>query len=495
MQRFTRVDSLASLCLVLALGACAPEASSPLPSHPVVLPSETPLPSTAPEPLQLKREAQGPYIEGAVEHFQLVLPEAGVDSILWSASAGQLTSQQEHATWTLPASGPATLTVTVVTKSGQQLSQASSFLVAQATRAQPENLSSVVSLATPMQVDASSDDTGYTCDLAFDATGKGHLVYINSTHPSLWYATWTGSTWTTELVDGMGFNTGGKVYYPISFVLDSANNPHIAYILEDRGVWYATRSGTTWIRERVDSASTFPLLDGYRSVVSIALDPSQGNRPTITYAYYGLLPAEGGIYDYRTVVAYRTGAGAWTVGPVKFPTASFTDSQFMAGDILFNPSGTLFVPFASGYLAHMGAWKAGSPAQSFTMGQQDLFNTNGFDPEASLSWAGTNRMLVRAPRGILDVTLNAIVANSTYTLSSIESSVTPQGDMLFTGGKPYVIHAHGYNLELVTPDARGFWTYAQLGSMSNFRRMGMALRPTTGQIHLCYALNGHVTFQ
>ncbi|WP_224362309.1 hypothetical protein [Hyalangium versicolor] len=471
------------LCVPLMLTACG-EPESP-PSSPAPVPVEDlPLPPAA-RSFSLQRENQGPFMERTVERFHALSSRSDVKSVLWSASGGQLETQGLQATWTLPRAGTASLTLTAETQSGEQLTETFQFRVSAEASSQSEGNLANVPLA-PVAVDTSSDSTGNVCDLAFDSTGNGHLIYFNGTHPSIWYGTWNGSTWTTQLVDGMGFNTGGIVQTPMALTLDAAGKPHIVYRLNGRGVWYATLSGSTWIRERVDSAALPPY--GSSGRVSIALDPSQGNRPTIAYTFYGL---DAGYNRERTVVAYRAGVNSWTAATVPFPVPNSSYDQTLRGEIAFDPTGTLYIPFAN---SAIGTWKPATTPTSF----QFLTNTASElyeDYNASLVRTAAGHLLLRTGSVIVDITPGTTQPVTAFYASDTEAFEAPVGDLVVVGGKPHEIHLHGTSLEQTTPNANNYWTYTSLGTATQSSRIASAQRPTTGVVHYCFQSGSTVTFQ
>ncbi|WP_224248908.1 hypothetical protein [Hyalangium gracile] len=470
------------LCTALVLVGCA-EPTSVVPSHPAI-PSSGNLPLPTARSFSLERENQGPYLERTVERFRAVSSRPDVKSVLWSASGGMLETQGMEATWTLPRAGTATLTLTAETDSGEQLTETFQYRVsAEASSQSTEPQAANVAFA-PVAVDTSDDETGDVCDLAFDAAGIGHLIYHNETHPSLWYGTWNGSAWTTQMVDGMGFNTGGIVMNTMAMVLDTAGKPHIAYRMSGKGVWYATLSGNTWIRERVDTPS-LPPHSNYR--VSIALDPSQGNRPTIAYSWRGYL-SSAGTTTTRTVMAYRTGANAWTATMLEFPHNYAYEEQNVRGEMVFEPNGTLYIPF--GYAA-IGTWKANAAPASYVFFSGTLYES---DQEA-LVRTGTGRLLLRAGSTLLDITVGTTTPVASFIVSDIEGVQAPVGDLVFAGGKPQEIHLHGSSLELVAPNANNYWTYTDVGTATTNRRVALAQRPTTGALHYCFQSGSKVMFQ
>lgn len=473
---------LPGVCL-LVLVACAEERPSPLPEQ---LPEEAAegLPrAAAPRVIQLERENQGPYLERTVERFRAVSSSAEVKSVLWSASGGKLETQGLQATWTLPRAGDASLTLTAETQDGAQLTETYQFRVSAEVASLPEGASSNVPLA-PVTVDTSSDSTGYRCELAFDPAGNGHIIYERYPHDSIWYGFWNGTTWATQQVDGMGYNTGGIYDGRLALAVDPTGKPHIVYTLSGRGVWYATLSGTTWIRERIDTAA-LPYYAGLG--IGIALDPSQGNRPTVAYTYYGPIPSGGS--DYRTILAYRTGASAWTTAMLTFTTTSSTTDQDFHGEMLFDSTGTLYMPVGD---FSLGTWKAPS-----TVAVLEFTNGSGLytDKHISLARTSAGHLLMRWDSVLLDVTIGTPLSSSTFRLSFIEPSGTPVGDLIFASGKPQEVHLHGSSLEFVTPNAENYWTYTDLGTADSSGRISLAQRPTTGVVHYCYQSGSKVTFQ
>ncbi|RJS23139.1 hypothetical protein DRW03_12505 [Corallococcus sp. H22C18031201] len=78
------------------------------------------------------------------------------------------------------------------------------------------------------------------------------------------------------------------------------------------------------------------------------------------------------------------------------------------------------------------------------------------------------------------------------------------GDLVFTDGKPTIAFNHHGSVELITPDANNYWTYTALTTKNGIRAsllsmnrppISMAVRPTTGQRHVCYPNNDNIMFQ
>jgi hypothetical protein len=155
--------------------------------------------------------------------------------------------------------------------------------------------------------------------IAIDSEGRPQIAYANvkDETSSLRYATWNGTAWKTEVLEG---KSGRFPTYSVSMVLDKNDNPHIVYTdVERRLVKYATRRDGDWQLETVDSVPgpAYPDRNG------ITLD-SQGN-PYISY------------YDEKfgtLKVAFRVN-GKWFAETVDRDLAGFTSSLAIAGDNLW----------------------------------------------------------------------------------------------------------------------------------------------------------------
>src|SRR4030095_2600177 len=108
--------------------------------------------------------------------------------------------------------------------------------------------------------------------IAVDAGGNPHIVYAPELAGlPMRYARWDGAMWQKEDIV-----LRGGILSP-SLVLDTADKPHVAYIVDSGGeVDYASRSLSTWSVETVDIVSPNQTL-----ATSLALDST--GRPHLAY--------------------------------------------------------------------------------------------------------------------------------------------------------------------------------------------------------------------
>ena len=122
-------------------------------------------------------------------------------------------------------------------------------------------------------IDSLSDECQST-SLALSGEGVPHISY--NAGNEVRYTYWTGSQWHIETVDACD---SGSFGWGTSIALDSEDQPHIAYCLVDEDyLMYASRSGTDWQYELVD---TLPDYYFYRGDPDLVLDTL--DRPHIAY--------------------------------------------------------------------------------------------------------------------------------------------------------------------------------------------------------------------
>jgi hypothetical protein len=410
-------------------------------------------------------DGSGPYQSGQTERFRVQHALASPAQVTWTASAGTITSDGDVATWRLPDQDEATLHLEVA--GGGSLAKADYAFRLARTRAGPGGV-----------IDTAPDSVSDSCVLRF-AGATPHIAYFKRVHPSLWHAVWNGSAWVTEQVDGMGFNVGGQVDDNYDMTLDAAGNPHFAYVLSNSSeIWWASKSGGTWTRQKVDA-----FMGG---VVGIALDPSQASRPTIAYT----APASTGS-GYQVKVGYRA-SGSWTTALTTFPTEGSSTypyyGRYFAGGFAFDSTGKAFLSYGDDYYndISLGTWTAAGAQTGQSVSPRASGQTYSGWPVALDS---ANRPLLLSQRALFQVTPGGSSAPSSYEAGYVAAKA-----MTYYGGKPTIALVHGSHLEMVTPDANGYWTYTQLGSSDSSVSVSAAT-DGSGVAHACWPNSSQIQYQ
>ncbi len=309
----------------------------------------------------------------------------------------------------------------------------------------------------PVVADMSDEGASAACGVQAVGTTL-HVAWFTSKHPTLWYATWSNGMLNREVVDTLGFNVGGRIGPGVQLVLDSSNTPHIVY-MRDNQVWYATKSGSTWTRERVDSAS-LPSNDAAEARIAI---PSSG-AVGIAYEIY--------VSGYsRVVVARRGTGGAWTQTMLTAPIGTMYESS-LKGDITFNSAGVMLLPLVmygstlGNYQSYLTAWN-GTSSELFVLGG----SLPGLTEASSFAWGGGSRLYLLGGSGLFDITLGTPLSASSARMSYLEISSTSQHAVAATtSGEPRIVVNHGSTLESVWPmGTPGFWDRFDLGATDSGR--------------------------
>ena len=449
--------------------------------------------STSSQVQGLRRAGDGPFIKGSDETLTAAYDAAHVRKLEWSASAGALFARNAQVKWTLPQTDFAELTLTLTLDDGTQVVTPFGFsLVEPRENSHAVKSASEALLAAPMPVldGGVVEISGGACELEYDTTGANlSLAFTSATHPAIYFGKWNGSAWALEVMDTLGFNTGGRIgVSQVHLKVDASGNPHIVYV-RDSQVWYATKSGTTWTRERVDAVTT-PAYDAENRALAIGLNSS--GRPSVLY---------GTNSTERVVFATRTATNTWTQTTLSFPVGTVYAS-LGRGDLLFDGAGVAYFPVfvngsaTNGYIAALASWN-GTAVELRQMTLSGVPGPGWDLAVVSAAWAGsTGRMVLRTAGGVYDVTLASPLANSTWTWSAVEQTGAGVGDLAWNG-RPVVLHHHnGGSMELVTPATTGasFWTWTQMGTSTGVSA-SVAVHPSTGVPSICYQSSGRVMFQ
>jgi len=289
----------------------------------------------------------------------------------------------------------------------------------------------------PKLVQDSDETLGVMCSLEITASGPA-IAYMSLKHPALWYTWLEGTTWRAEQVDGLGYHVGGTMGDHLALVVDAEGKPHLAYSMNETEIWYATRTATGWVRELVGNDAVSGAQTG------IALDPANGDRPTVAYTNAS-----------RSVLAYRTGPGAWTPSLVTFGQPATVTQRYLGG-LSFDAGGAATLAVSSREQSGstsilLGTWRAPSTTTGATV-------TEGAQGRAFVVAGATPYVLTSA--GLYSDSGASWVQSNLETFGLSTYALTVDGQ-----GHPWLASRHGTTLEVIHADAGGFWQYERHGSM------------------------------
>lgn len=408
----------------------------------------------------LRRElSRGPLVAGHVERFRVDLDGAEVESVEWTSSAGATWTDGEVVQWTLPPLSAASLTARVTTTDGRTIEGTFDLPIEW-----DEDDAFAVAAGAVGQVDPTPDDLG-SCSMDIDGSDTPHVAYWNETHAQLWYGWFDGTTWQLELVDGPGFGVGGQVDDEIDLVVSSSGQPHIVYRYANASteVRYATKIGANWVRELV--AGSAQTIGGY----AIALDPVNGERATILYSR--------DISPYQPRMAYRTGAGAWTIDPLSISTSN----NWSLGGLAFAPNGTAYAVHNQ-YTPQYTTWTAASGWAT-----PSTILTTADSSQAHVAIDGANQPIV------MMASVFGHYVGGVLELSPWESFTASYFDLAVDSlGEPRFASKHGGMLEFGELNSENYWLYEEIDSMAS-ENPSIAV-DSSDLSHACYTKSTQIWF-
>jgi hypothetical protein len=397
---------------------------------------------------------------GDTEVFRAVLDDPYA-TVRWEASAGELEVDGAEVRWTLPFEDRATLTATVL-EDGR---------IVQTFPLQIQ-LMAVAPSATG-RVDPSDDETGSSCDLAIDANDVPHIIYRNDWHDQWKYAKFVGGAWQIELIDGPGFGVGDAAanYSEPGIALDSNNVPHVAFARETDGVAYANRIGGTWT---VTEIAAIPY-DGHP--VSIVVETNANNTPYIAFTDDA---------TDRIAIAKKVNNN-FQLSNLTAAPAGASNAYYRGGLALAN-AGTVRYNIGS-YESFTGTW---SQANGFTNHKVYYDNPSSRSTREGIVHVNNNTYGVVSVNSLFWTTANGTPFDQHFVTDSNDGYSTR--DLAYDGVDPRIAMSHESVLELIEPDARGYWTYTVADSSFDTGAALAAALDTSGNLHVCYQKQGAIWF-
>ncbi len=142
---------------------------------------------------------------------------------------------------------------------------------------------SIASVWQRQAADSTGEYKGEYCSLVLDSQDNPHIAYFDEDFGDLLYASFSNGSWTVEIVDSIGY-TGENC----SLAMDTQDRPHISYSQQYLGnYWslkYATKTDSGWVKIIIDTPKDTSYYES-GGVSSIAID---GNGfPCISYTQLG----------------------------------------------------------------------------------------------------------------------------------------------------------------------------------------------------------------
>ena len=375
--------------------------------------------------------------------------------------------------------------------------------------------STTASLAARVTAQAASgpivddyDTIGYFCSVALDGDDNPHITFRDDTHPSLYYARWTGDSWDVELVEGYGLGVGGDTGYHTSVAVDDAGNAHaawFAYYLDDDGeevrtLVYGARSEGGWTLApltAINHSAAFP--------VKLLLNPAT-NQPEILYQR-----SDEAAVMLATCSSGCTEPGQWQFDVVYEESRSSIDNSSFdvayPGGFAFQDDGTRHVTVGYEYresdaLAGLlylsnsgGSWSA---PETVSVQNDDSFqDIHG----ARLRMDALGRPVALTQFGVWQRLGSNNWRQSLYDdgignhIFRFDLAVDTD-DTALAGGKLFFTLPSSTVLELVETDDRGYFEFTYMGSITSSARARTSLVvDSAGDPHMCWSANGDLQYR
>lgn len=404
----------------------------------------------------LERQGDGLFLAGADEVFHAVVDDPDA-TLTWSADGGTLDADGDRAVWTLPdRDGTATLILEAAGAGG-------------VTRATFTVRLAVVAPAATGQVDTSGDETGSVCDLAIDGNDVPHILYRNDFHEQIWYATFVGGQWVTELYDGPGFGVGDYIGDDAPMVQVTGNGDvEVVSTRENGTVLWARRVGNAWQREIVTLTG-----QPHNRLNDVAQAVALHTEGASTWVGYTDASTD------NAIIAKRTAANTWT------PNAYYDIALEFWG--MGWDDGTLWVS-----MGENARYVTGYDTTTDMWGSRRSIPSGGYDIEERVPVAASgDTILLWGPARLKGSDNGGL----TWDFEARVTAGKQYGrDVVFDGtGVPHILHDHENTLEYAIPRSDGLWDFQTLATGIDRSELGLAL-DTQGNPHACYQKNGSLWF-
>jgi hypothetical protein len=256
-------------------------------------------------------------------------------------------------------------------------------------------------------------DVGRGASIALDPMGHPHIAYYDETHADLKYAYHDGTSWTVTTLDDVEFIAFN---FRTDIAVDAQGTAHIVYSAYhyQAGDWYGrlkyARVAGSDVRIMVVDEDTVPNRD-YR-VPAITLDGE--GRPHVAYLlYYNTEPIDP---DLKYAVLQGT---EWVAEFVD--TGNITDSAFSCS-IALDSSGRPHISYNHGLTVLMHAWGSSASAAEETPAAGPQILLSPWMPNPT---SGNSRLVLVLPRR-QEITLDLLDAGGRRLLT-LARGTFPEG--------------------------------------------------------------------
>jgi len=331
---------------------------------------------------------------------------------------------------------------------------------------------------TSSVIDAGPRYAGRFCSLAIGLDDMVRISYLDEGYYDLCLA--SEDIWMNENV-----HSGRLMGVYSSLALDDDGNAYVAYNdLQNKDLWFASNSGGTWTTELVDSEGDVGAL------FSMDIDRERN----VHISYLDRVNAPPNDFDSVGYLKYATNAGGnWNTSDILQVTSSYVQASSLKVD----SQGNVHIFFYNGVNESKGLWYANNIAGSWTTSLIEGTNTSTFfsvgtEPDLFID-ASDNLHVVytRYYKNTANALMDVVYGNNTGGSWSFEVAASGSrfGDGtnlgLDSNGKAHIAFLDNTNFELhYATNAGGSWVNSTLASgVEVFYGLSMEV-DTKGKSHI-----------